>query len=104
MMTSGEALPPNVKAIVEDCGYTSVKEQLAYQLKRMYRLPIFPLLHLTSLLTKLRAGYFFGEASALVQIQKSQTPTLFIHGDADLFVPSEMVYALFKNGPSAKQL
>jgi fermentation-respiration switch protein FrsA (DUF1100 family) len=104
MMTSGEALPPNVKAIVEDCGYTSVKEQLAYQLKRMYRLPVFPLLHLTSLLTKLRAGYFFGEASALVQIQKSQTPMLFIHGDADLFVPSEMVYALFKNGPSANQL
>ena len=24
MMTSGEALPPNVKVIVEDCGYTSV--------------------------------------------------------------------------------
>ncbi|WP_312880252.1 alpha/beta hydrolase [Paenibacillus phytorum] len=89
MMTSGEALPPNVKAIVEDCGYTTAKDQLAYQLKRMYRLPIFPLLHLTSLLTKLRAGYFFGEASALDQLQKSKTPMLFIHGDADLFVPTD---------------
>lgn len=100
MMTSGEALPPNVKAIVEDCGYTTAKDQLAYQLKRMYRLPIFPLLHITSLLTKLRAGYFFGEASALDQLQKSKTPMLFIHGDADLFVPTEMVYELFKNYPS----
>jgi fermentation-respiration switch protein FrsA (DUF1100 family) len=104
MITSGEALPPNVKAIVEDCGYTTAKDQLAYQLKRMYRLPIFPLLHLTSLLTKLRAGYFFGEASALDQLQKSKTPMLFIHGDADLFVPTEMVYELFNNYPSAKQL
>ncbi|MCY9670064.1 alpha/beta hydrolase [Paenibacillus alginolyticus] len=104
MMTSGEALPSNVKAIVEDCGYSSVKDQLAYQLRRMYRLPVFPLLHLTSLLTKLRAGYFFGDASAIDQIQKSKTPMLFIHGGADLFVPSEMVYELFKHAPSAKHL
>ncbi len=82
----------------------TAKDQLAYQLKRMYRLPIFPLLHITSLLTKLRAGYFFGEASALDQLQKSKTPMLFIHGDADLFVPTEMVYELFKNYPSTKQL
>ncbi|WP_261301328.1 alpha/beta hydrolase [Paenibacillus andongensis] len=104
MMTSGEDLPTNVKAILEDYGYTSVKDQLTYQLKRIYRLPAFPLLHLTSLMTKLRAWYFFGEASAIDQIQKSKTPMLFIHGDADLFVPSEMVYALFKNAPLAKQL
>lgn len=104
MMTSGEALPPNVKAIVEDCGYTSVKAQLAYQLKRMYRLPSFPLVQSTSLVTKLRAGYYFGEASALKQVKKSTTPMLFIHGDADSFVPSEMVYELYENGPANKKL
>ena len=37
MMTSGEELPPQVKAIVEDCGYTSVTDELKYQLKRMYK-------------------------------------------------------------------
>ncbi|GAA3408229.1 alpha/beta hydrolase [Paenibacillus hodogayensis] len=104
MMTSGESLPPNVKAIVEDCGYTSVKAQLAYQMKRLYRLPSVPLMHATSLLTKIRAGYFFGEASALEQVKKSRTPTLFIHGDADLFVPTKMVYELFENGPAHKRL
>lgn len=104
MMTSGEELPRNVKVIIEDCGYTSVKDQLAYQLKRMYRLPAFPFLPVTSLLTKLRAGYFFGEASALKQVRQSQTPMLFIHGDADLFVPTEMVYELYENGPAEKKL
>ncbi|RCX16434.1 hypothetical protein DFP94_11254 [Fontibacillus phaseoli] len=104
LMTSGEKLPSNVKAIVDDCGYTSAKEQLTYQLKRMYHLPSFPLVQTTSLLTKLRAGYFFGEASSLKQVKKSVTPTLFIHGDADLFVPSEMVHELYDNGPSEKQL
>ncbi|RUT47426.1 alpha/beta hydrolase [Paenibacillus anaericanus] len=104
MMTSGENLPPNVKAIVEDCGYTSVTDELSYQLKRMYHLPSFPIVQLTSLLTKIRAGYTFNEASALDQIKKSKTPILFIHGDSDLFVPSEMVYTLYENGPTDKKL
>ncbi|WMT38883.1 alpha/beta hydrolase [Paenibacillus sp. D2_2] len=104
MMTSGERLPVNVKAVVEDCGYTSVKDELSFQLKRMYHLPTFPILHATSLLTKLRAGYFFGEASALKQVRKSHTPTLFIHGDNDTFVPTEMVHIVYENSPVEKGL
>jgi uncharacterized protein len=104
MMASGEELPGQVKAIIEDCGYTSVKEQLTYQLGRLYKLPSFPLLHSTSLLTKLRAGYSFSEASALKQIKRSEKPILFIHGDADLFVPFEMVKTLYNNGPAEKEL
>ncbi|WP_202967406.1 hypothetical protein [Paenibacillus beijingensis] len=38
---------------------------LSYQLKRMFKLPAFPFIDATSLLCRLRAGYFFGEASAL---------------------------------------
>ncbi|MBP1999290.1 fermentation-respiration switch protein FrsA (DUF1100 family) [Paenibacillus shirakamiensis] len=104
MMTSGEDLPSNVKAIVEDCGYTSAEDELKYQLKRMYHLPTFPLVQTTSLMTQIRAGYSFAEASALEQVKKSKTPMLFIHGDADLFVPSEMVYELYKIGPEPKKL
>ncbi|RIX60539.1 alpha/beta hydrolase [Paenibacillus nanensis] len=104
MMTSGEELPSQVKAIIEDCGYTSAKEQLAYQLRRMYKLPAFPLLHATSLITKLRAGYSFGEASALKQVKKSKTPMLFIHGDADVFVPFRMVKPLYESAQVQKEL
>lgn len=104
LMTSGEQLPPNVKAIVEDCGYTSVKDELTYQLKRMYRLPSFPFIQTTSLVTKLRAGYFFGEASALEQVKKSKIPILFIHGSEDSFVPTDMVYKLFETCPTPKKL
>lgn len=104
MMTSGEELPPNVKAIVEDCGYTSVKDELTFQLKRMYHLPAFPIVDTTSMLTKIRAGYTFNEASALEQVKKSVTPTLFIHGDSDTFVPTEMVHTLYENSPVEKEL
>ncbi len=104
LMTGGERLPEAVKAIVADCSYTSVWAELEYQLKRLYKLPAFPILNSTSLLTKLRAGYSFEEASALVQVKKSKTPTLFIHGDSDKFVPTSMVYELFEASNSEKDL
>lgn len=104
LMVSGEELPKQVKVIVEDCGYTSVYDQLAYQLKRMYNLPAFPIVPLTSLVTKLKAGYAFFEASALKQVRKAKLPILFIHGSEDLFVPTEMCYQLYEACPTEKEL
>jgi uncharacterized protein len=104
LMASGEALPPNVRAIIEDCGYTSAYDELAYQIKRMYKLDPVPIIPDTSRLTKKRAGYTFEEASALDQVRKSRTPILFIHGDADTFVPFEMVKILYEACPAEKEL
>ncbi|NMB02464.1 MAG: alpha/beta hydrolase [Firmicutes bacterium] len=104
MMVSGEELTEQVKVIVEDCGYTSAYDQLAYQLKRMYWLPPFPMMPVTSLVTKLRAGYSFYEASALKQVAKSKLPMLFIHGVEDRFVPTDMVWQLYNACPAEKDL
>ncbi|MBP2099662.1 alpha/beta hydrolase [Enterococcus rivorum] len=103
MMTSGEKLPKNVKAIVEDCGYSSADAELAYQLKDMFGLPKFPLVQVTSLITKIRAGYFFGEANAVAQLKKNKTPMLFIHGDADKFVPFSMLTAVYEATDAPKE-
>ncbi len=104
MMTSGEKLPENVKAIIEDCGYSSVNEELGYQLDDMFHLPAFPLMQVTSLITRIRAGYFFGDANAVKQLEKNTRPMLFIHGDADTFVPYEMLDKVYDatKGPKEK--
>ncbi|GCF10441.1 alpha/beta hydrolase [Dictyobacter arantiisoli] len=104
LMTSGEQLPPQVKCVVADCGYTSAEDILSYQVKRMYHLPPFPFVHLTSLVCKLKAGYFFSEASALKQVEHAQRPILFIHGAEDTFVPTEMVHRLYNQCPQYKEL
>lgn len=104
MMTSGENLPKQVKAIVADCGYTSALDILSYQLGEMYSLPSFPLIQSTSLLTKIRAGYSFEEASALEQVKKTSLPIFFIHGEKDTFVPVEMVYELYEAANGDKEL
>lgn len=104
MMTSGEKLPDNVKAFVEDCGYSSVNGELSYQLKDMFNLPSFPLIPITSLVTKVRAGYFFGEADSTKQLKKNDRPMLFIHGDKDDFVPYSMLDEVYNatKGPKEK--
>lgn len=92
MMASGEAdLAKNVKVVVEDCGYSSVKGEFAYQLNELFGLPAFPLLNFASIMTKIRAGFWIGEADVTKQLNKSNRPTLFIHGDADTFVPYSML-------------
>lgn len=97
MMTSGEDLPENVKAIVEDCGYTSAWDEFYYQLDNLFsKLPKNPILFASDLVTKLKAGYGFKEASAIKQVEKSETPMLFIHGDEDTFVPYYMLDEVYE--------
>ena len=104
MMTAGETLPPHVIAAVEDCGYTSVWDEFTDEMDYLFHLPPFPLLHTASAIARLRAGYSFREASALKQVRQAQIPILFIHGSADNFVNSDMVYPLYEACPTQKAL
>ena len=76
MMVSGETLPENVRAIVEDCGYSSVWGEFAHQLNGVFGLPTFPIMNFASLVTKVRADFTLEEASAINQVSKSVTPIL----------------------------
>ena len=104
LMTSGEILPEQVKAVVSDCAFTSVYDELSWQLNRIYHLPAFPLLDSTSLLSSIIAGYSFKEASALEQVKKTKLPILFIHGGGDTFVPHEMAQMLYAAAACEKEL
>ena len=106
MMLSSMQMPDGIKELrfVEDCGYTSVWDEFAGELKNQFGLPPFPLLYTTSLLCRLRYGWSFGEASALNEVAKCPYPMLFIHGNKDTFVPTEMVHRLYDAKPEPKTL
>ncbi|MCL2023610.1 MAG: alpha/beta hydrolase [Oscillospiraceae bacterium] len=91
MMTTGEDLPPNVICAVADCGYTSVWDEYVEQAKVTFHVPPFPVLYALNTVAKKRLGFPLKEASCVEQLKKSKTPTLFIHGDADTFVPYWML-------------
>ena len=104
MMTAGEDLPSNVKAIVEDCGYTSVYEMFTAELNNRFGLPPFPIMDAARVVTNIRAKYDIKGASALEQVKKSKTPMLFTHGSNDTYVPTEMVYRLYEAAPVEKDI
>ncbi len=103
MMTTGLELPKNVVAAVEDCGYTTVWEEFTYQLKKVFSLPQFPFLYIANLMSKGRAGYSFKEASSIARLKRSKTPTLFVHGTADEFVPFSMLDKNYEAAACEKQ-
>lgn len=103
LMASGEELPSDVKCIISDCGFTTVYEEMKYEL-RNHPITSKVILPTATLLSKKRVGYNFKEASAVEQVKKSKTPTLFIHGDQDDFVPTYMVYSLYNACNAPKDL
>lgn len=103
MMTSGEKLPSQVKVLVEDCGYTSAYDVFVYQLHELYGLPPFPVLNAANTLAEIRAGYSIKDASSINQLKKNKTPILFIHGEADTFVPFKMVDQLYAATDAPKE-
>ena len=108
MMVSGQAnVPPQVKAYIEDCGYDSVNSEINYEAGQLYHMPTFlrsSLVPIVSQITQLKDGYNFGEASALNQVKKNHRPMLFIHGGNDRFVPTRMVYKVYRADRGPKRL
>lgn len=95
MATGSPELSPNVVAVIEDCGYSSVSKELTDKIFRVAGLPAFPWIPVTSLMTKLKAGYFLGDVDCVAAVAKSTTPILFIHGTEDKFVPFWMLEEVY---------
>ncbi len=87
MMTSGDPLPDYVRCFVEDCGYASVIKQFNNNRRQSFWFLPPDVLQSASLVTKKKYGWGFWEASSVKQLAKCDRPMLFIHGDADDFVP-----------------
>ncbi len=104
MMTGDGELPDNVKAVVSDCAYTDAYSMFQEKMKEWFHLPAFPLLDTANLMLQLRGGYDLKDASALEAVKKSQTPTLFIHGDQDEMISVNMSRQLYEAASCPKEL
>lgn len=103
MLTTGENLPDNVVCCIEDCGFTSFWDEYSLQIKEMFNLPPDIVLNIANLAAKVKIGFDLKEISPLDAVKSSRTPTLFIHGDKDSFVPFWMNYPLYKNAACEKE-
>ena len=90
MMASALPLPPSVRAVIADCGYTTPLEICEKVMVRDMHLPKFPLFPISRLAVRLLAGYDFAEASSVDAVRETKLPLLLIHGEEDGFVPFKM--------------
>lgn len=105
LFTSGESdLPSSVKAVISDCAYSRVYEQIGCTIRGYVPfIPDFPIVDSASVVCEMRGGYSFRDASCIDAVKRSRTPTLFIHGSSDYFVPFYMLDILYSNAGCPKE-
>lgn len=104
LMMSDKISKNDVKGIISDCSYTSLWDELKYQLKTSFHLPAFPVLYICNLICKVSARYSFKDASPVNCVKHSNVPVLFIHGTEDDFVPFYMEKELYDACGSEKEI
>lgn len=103
MITSGfDDLPENIVGIVADCGYTSAKEIICKVIRDM-KLPPKILYPFVKLGARIYGKFNLDEFSPIEQVKKSKIPTIFVHGDADDFVPMEMTRKNYESSSATKK-
>ena len=102
MLASAENLPENVRAVVEDCGYSSVREEYEYNMPHTAHLPPYPFLWIVDIITRLKSGWsILKDADCAKAVSRSKVPICFIHGESDTFVPYYMHKKLYDSCLSA---
>jgi Dipeptidyl aminopeptidases/acylaminoacyl-peptidases len=77
----------NVKFVVADSSYSSLKDLVRYQLT-LYHLPRL-IMPTCSLLLKIFHGYFLKDVDVVKDVKDCSLPVLLIHGDNDTFIPKD---------------
>ena len=105
LMAGARNLPKNVKCIISDSSYTTLREQFAatYKTLKGSFIPIPIVLFLSRIMIKLRSGFDINDVSPIEAVTESSTPTLFIHGDNDHFIDPQMCSRLYEAAACPRQ-
>lgn len=103
LTTAGQPLPKNVVGILADCGYTSPREIIKKVICQM-GLPADLLYPFVRLGAKLFGRFDPDERSPIEAMKTCPVPVIFIHGEADDYVPCEMSVRNFETCVAPKRL
>lgn len=87
---------PNVKRIVEDCGYKSIQWEFECMARLFAHFVPRLTLKAAERVTKRKLGFDFSTISPINSVAQAKYPVMFVHGKADTFIPcaaAEEMYA-----------
>ena len=103
LMAAGDPLPPQVKGVLADCGFSGAREIICKVIRQL-KLPVWPVYPLIRLGARLYGGFDPESHSAVEAVKKAAVPVIFFHGRDDAFVPCEMSRANFDACVNRKEL
>ena len=104
LLASALPLPPTVRGIIADCGFTSAREIISHVMRTRCHLPERPLIWAVEFWSRILAHVSLSGASTLDAVAATKLPILFLHGRADRFVPCEMTLRAYETCCSEKHL
>ncbi len=103
LMASDLELPKNVKGVIADCSYSSPKEIILLESKKM-GFPQKIAEPFIALSSRIFAGFNWTETSPEQAVKNAKVPILIIHGEDDRFVPCDMCYPIYNACRGHKKL
>lgn len=97
-------VPPQVKLAVADCPYTSAMDEFSAVVKSVGIKHPKPLVKAFNTLNKLIAGFDLEDTEVRTSVLQAKVPMLFVHGERDGLVPTEMGIELYNLCASQKEL
>ena len=105
LMTAGfPELPENVAGVIADCGFTSAKAEWKYISENNLRVPYDRRGRHVDALCRKRIELDSDAYTTLDAMKTCRVPILFIHGQADSFVPVEMTMQNYEACASPKRV
>lgn len=104
MLAADLPLPSNVHGIIADCGFTSPEAIWKHVVKKRYHIPYRLHRKRVDYLCKRKISCGAASCSTLRSLKNTTIPVLFIHGQADSYVPVEMSYENYKACASLKRI
>lgn len=104
LMTAGSSLPPSVRGIIADCGFTSPHAIWKHVVEHNLHLPFGLYSNAVKDFYQKKMQIASDSYSCEEALENCKVPILFIHGSDDKFVPVEMTYQNYKICKAPKRL
>ncbi len=104
LLASGEDLPDDVKGLIGDCGYSSMKTILSQLSRRWFHIPPYPVMWIVELYCRMFGRFSMKDADVSKTLKTNRLPVLLFHGKEDHFVVPENSVTNYEALSSEKQL
>ena len=104
LMTADLELPPNVRGIMADCGFTSAHDIFKHVAENNLHLSYQLHSSAADFLCREKISMGTRDCSTVEALKNSKVPVLFAHGTDDHFVPVEMTYENYRACSAPKDL